>query len=161
MNSKYILKSTLTPRPARKDMGTNLQKSRSCSSLEGNKSQNPNSFNNYLTVHVSISWHTNRIPILWINRINIFEFCWIGRLQAYNPNHHDHAEYGRSDSREWQQYQRQYGTVVQFDNITNKWLYVARRTKRKTRMDNDDTTRDRLLDWSQIARPISKCIFSI
>lgn len=53
VNSKYILKSTLTPRPTRKDIGTNLQKSRSCSSLEGNKTQNNNSFNNYLTVHVS------------------------------------------------------------------------------------------------------------
>lgn len=52
VNSKYILKSTLTPRPTRKDMGTNLQKSRSCSSLEGNKPAN-NTFNNYLTVHVS------------------------------------------------------------------------------------------------------------
>lgn len=53
VNSKYILKSTLTPRPTRKEIGTNLQKSRSCSSLEGNKPQNNNSFNNYLTVHVS------------------------------------------------------------------------------------------------------------
>ncbi|XP_037048239.1 pH-sensitive chloride channel 2-like isoform X2 [Bradysia coprophila] len=50
VNSKYILKSTLTPRPSRKDMSPGLQKSRSCSSLDG--SQNgQNSFNNYLTVH--------------------------------------------------------------------------------------------------------------
>lgn len=53
VNSKYILKSTLTPRPTRKDIGTNLQKSRSCSSLEGNKPANNNNFNNYLTVHVN------------------------------------------------------------------------------------------------------------
>lgn len=53
VNSKYILKSTLTPRPTRKDMSSNLQKSRSCSSLEGNKPANNNTFNNYLTVHVS------------------------------------------------------------------------------------------------------------
>lgn len=53
VNSKYILKSTLTPRPSRKDMSPGLQKSRSCSSLDG--SQNgQNSFNNYLTVHVSL-----------------------------------------------------------------------------------------------------------
>lgn len=53
VNSKYILKSTLTPRPTRKDMGSNLQKSRSCSSLDntGTKPQNNNNtFNNYLTV---------------------------------------------------------------------------------------------------------------
>lgn len=54
VNSKYILKSTLTPKPTRKDMGTNLQKSRSCSSLEGAKSSSKKTpFNNYLTVHVS------------------------------------------------------------------------------------------------------------
>lgn len=53
VNSKYILKSTLTPRPQRKEIGTNLQKSRSCSSLEGTTPTNNNSFNNYLTVHVS------------------------------------------------------------------------------------------------------------
>lgn len=52
VNSKYILKSTLTPRPTRKDMGSNLQKSRSCSSLSSKKGQNNNNFNNYLTVHV-------------------------------------------------------------------------------------------------------------
>lgn len=53
VNSKYILKSTLTPKPTRKDMGTNLQKSRSCSSLDGRKTADNNTFNNYLTVHVS------------------------------------------------------------------------------------------------------------
>lgn len=62
VNSKYILKSTLTPRPARREMGLNNQsRTRSCSSLDnivsstesglnGNVNQG---FNNYLTVHVS------------------------------------------------------------------------------------------------------------
>lgn len=50
VNSKYILKSTLTPRPHRKEMG--LQKSRSCSSLDGGASTPTTpTYNNYLTVH--------------------------------------------------------------------------------------------------------------
>ncbi|XP_055836816.1 pH-sensitive chloride channel 2 isoform X1 [Episyrphus balteatus] len=53
INSKYILKSTLTPRLARKDMG--MQKSRSCSSLNDGQSEHSNresqNYNNYLTVH--------------------------------------------------------------------------------------------------------------
>lgn len=52
INSKYILKSTITPRLARKDMG--LHKSRSCSSLDNNSSNQPSYSNHYLTVHVSI-----------------------------------------------------------------------------------------------------------
>ncbi|XP_031634966.1 glycine receptor subunit alpha-4-like [Contarinia nasturtii] len=63
VNSKYILKSTLTPRPQRKEMGSNLQKSRSCSSLEGNTPTNNNSFNNYLTVH-SFPSNNNKIPTI-------------------------------------------------------------------------------------------------
>lgn len=61
VNSKYILKSTLTPRPMRKDLGGSLpglQKSRSCSSLDGSTINSQNSvstYNNYLTVHVSSS----------------------------------------------------------------------------------------------------------
>lgn len=67
VNSKYILKSTLTPRPTRREMGLNNQaRTRSCSSLDnivsstesvmnGNVNQG---FNNYLTVHVS-SWTTH------------------------------------------------------------------------------------------------------
>lgn len=63
VNSKYILKSTLTPRPTRREIGLNNQsRARSCSSLDnivsstesvmnGNTNQG---FNNYLTVHVSI-----------------------------------------------------------------------------------------------------------
>lgn len=55
VNSKYILKSTLTPRPARKDMG--LTKSHSCTSLDGQSTvtvaPSNTSYNNYLTVHVS------------------------------------------------------------------------------------------------------------
>lgn len=56
VNSRYILKSTLTPKPARKDMSAGLQKSRSCSSIEGGQS-NPGStgFNNFLSVHVNIN----------------------------------------------------------------------------------------------------------
>lgn len=57
VNSKYILKSTLTPRPARKDMG--LQKSYSCTSLDGQSTitapPSNGGYNNYLTVHVSVS----------------------------------------------------------------------------------------------------------
>lgn len=49
VNSKYILKSTLTPRPSRKDM--TLQKSSSCSSLDRSSSAGNQQFNNYLTVH--------------------------------------------------------------------------------------------------------------
>lgn len=67
VNSKYILKSTLTPRMARKDLQrsssmSNLHKSRSCSSLDisntgkdcpmANANHHaPNNYNNYLTVH--------------------------------------------------------------------------------------------------------------
>lgn len=65
VNSKSILKATLTPRPGRKDMG--LQKSRSCSSLDGsnsiaNSQNGPQGFNSYLTVH-SFPSKTN-IPII-------------------------------------------------------------------------------------------------
>ncbi|XP_037944276.1 pH-sensitive chloride channel 2, partial [Teleopsis dalmanni] len=64
VNSKYIIKSTLTPRPARRELGLNNQsrsQSRSCSSLDNivsstesvnGKTGNSNpGFNNYLTVH--------------------------------------------------------------------------------------------------------------
>ncbi|XP_063618491.1 pH-sensitive chloride channel 2-like isoform X2 [Cydia splendana] len=60
VNSKYILKSTLTPRLARKELQKELQesspqltKSRSCSSLQRETSADPAGpgFNNYLTVH--------------------------------------------------------------------------------------------------------------
>ncbi|KAI5651857.1 neurotransmitter-gated ion-channel ligand binding domain-containing protein [Phthorimaea operculella] len=60
VNSKYILKSTLTPRLARKEFqkevtasSPQLSKSRSCTSLEQETSSDPAgpTFNNYLTVH--------------------------------------------------------------------------------------------------------------
>jgi Neurotransmitter-gated ion-channel transmembrane region len=53
VNSKYILKSTLTPKPVRKEMG-GLTKSHSCSSLDQETitAATP-TYNNYLTVHVS------------------------------------------------------------------------------------------------------------
>ncbi|XP_013199982.1 pH-sensitive chloride channel 2 isoform X1 [Amyelois transitella] len=60
VNSKYILKSTLTPRLARKELQKELQetspqlsKSRSCSSLNQDTSSDPSgpAYNNYLTVH--------------------------------------------------------------------------------------------------------------
>lgn len=64
VNSKYILKSTLTPRLARKELErshsmNNLHKSHSCSSLDGVSNKNNdldgkgrnNTYNNYLTVH--------------------------------------------------------------------------------------------------------------
>lgn len=56
VNSKYILKSTLTPRPTRREMNVSgsLHKSHSCSSLDGeqNGGQSTPNYNNYLTVHV-------------------------------------------------------------------------------------------------------------
>ncbi|KPJ08180.1 Glycine receptor subunit beta [Papilio machaon] len=59
VNSKYILKSTLTPRLARRELQKELQsspqlsKSRSCSSLQQETSSDPAGpgYNNYLTVH--------------------------------------------------------------------------------------------------------------
>lgn len=55
VNSKYILKSTLTPRPMRKEMngGGALHKSSSCSSLDRSTmgTSGQQGFNNYLTVH--------------------------------------------------------------------------------------------------------------
>ncbi|ALC43131.1 CG6927 [Drosophila busckii] len=67
VNSKYIIKSTLTPRPTRRQLGgslSNESRARSCSSLDnivsstesvrnGNGTVNP-SFNNYLTVHPNL-----------------------------------------------------------------------------------------------------------
>lgn len=56
VNSKYILKSTLTPRLSRKEFQGSLQKSQSLSSLNGEQPVQPQipCYNNYLTVHVSI-----------------------------------------------------------------------------------------------------------
>ncbi|XP_026332990.1 uncharacterized protein LOC113240011 [Hyposmocoma kahamanoa] len=61
VNSKYVLKSTLTPRLARKELQKELQdsspqlsKSRSCTSLNQETSSDPAGpagYNNYLTVH--------------------------------------------------------------------------------------------------------------
>ncbi|CAH4032682.1 pH-sensitive chloride channel 2-like [Pieris brassicae] len=60
VNSKYILKSTLTPRLARKELqkeieesSPQLSKSRSCSSLSQDTNNDPAGmgYNNYLTVH--------------------------------------------------------------------------------------------------------------
>ncbi|XP_034111252.1 pH-sensitive chloride channel 2 [Drosophila albomicans] len=67
VNSKYIIKSTLTPRPSRRQIGGSLSndsRARSCSSLDnivsstesvrnGNGTVNP-AFNNYLTVHPNL-----------------------------------------------------------------------------------------------------------
>ncbi|XP_017059127.1 pH-sensitive chloride channel 2 [Drosophila ficusphila] len=67
VNSKYIIKSTLTPRPARRQIGgslSNESRARSCSSLDnivsstesvrnGNGNVNQG-FNNYLTVHPNL-----------------------------------------------------------------------------------------------------------
>lgn len=60
-SSKYILKSTLTPSLARKQLERSssmntLHKSHSCSSLDGNLKTSEHAthgYNNYLTVHVS------------------------------------------------------------------------------------------------------------
>lgn len=58
VNSKYILKSTLTPKLARKQFQKNtvgLERSRSWSSLDnGTVSEQDYSSQNYLTVHVSL-----------------------------------------------------------------------------------------------------------
>lgn len=56
VNSKYILKSTLTPRLARKQFQKNtvgLERSRSWSSLDNGNMEKDYSSQNYLTVHVS------------------------------------------------------------------------------------------------------------
>lgn len=63
VNSKYILKSTLTPKLARKELNNGLQKSHSCSSLNEQATIQSNGFyKNNLTVHVSfislISWRS-------------------------------------------------------------------------------------------------------
>lgn len=67
VNSKYIIKSTMTPRPKRRELNSGLNsRTRSCSSLDNIVSStesvakdrgitNP-SFNNYLTVHVSMGF---------------------------------------------------------------------------------------------------------
>lgn len=59
VNSKYILKSTLTPRLARKQFQKNttgLERSRSWSSLDNaNGGESDFTSQNYLTVHVSIA----------------------------------------------------------------------------------------------------------
>lgn len=62
VNSKNILKNTLTPRLARRELqrelgehSPNLTKSKSCTSLQQQTSNDPagGAFNNYLTVNVS------------------------------------------------------------------------------------------------------------
>ncbi|XP_055375610.1 pH-sensitive chloride channel 2-like [Condylostylus longicornis] len=73
VNSKYILKSTLTPRAARKELG--LQKSQSCTSLDrqgsvksGKSGSTTAAYNNYLTVHSFQNMPTvpskNNLPII-------------------------------------------------------------------------------------------------
>lgn len=82
VNSKYILKSTLTPRPARKDLGqsqSTLTKSHSCSSLDeapGVPNLNRPAYNNYLTVHVS----TTFIHIIWVYFQNKILFIFKAQL---------------------------------------------------------------------------------
>lgn len=60
VNSKYILKSTLTPRLARKQFQKNttgLERSRSWSSLDNdNFGEHDYTSTNYLTVHVSFEF---------------------------------------------------------------------------------------------------------
>ncbi|XP_062546514.1 pH-sensitive chloride channel 2 [Armigeres subalbatus] len=64
-NSKYILKSTFTPVPSRKNNG-NLQKSHSCTSLDAQSTitASNNSYNNYLTVHSFPSKSNSLLPII-------------------------------------------------------------------------------------------------
>lgn len=50
VNTKYVMKSTLTPRLARKELNSGLTKSKSCSNLV-DQNESGNGFNNYLTVH--------------------------------------------------------------------------------------------------------------
>ncbi|XP_055642184.1 pH-sensitive chloride channel 2-like isoform X2 [Toxorhynchites rutilus septentrionalis] len=63
-NSKYILKS-ITPLPSRKDF-SNLHKSHSCTSLDGQVTATPstNSFNNYLTVHSFPAKTSSTLPMI-------------------------------------------------------------------------------------------------
>ncbi|CAH0397896.1 unnamed protein product [Chilo suppressalis] len=94
VNSKYILKSTLTPRLARKEMQKELQnsspqltKSRSCSSLNQNHSTDPAgpAYNNYLTVHSFPS--TLNLPT-----ITTQSFDDLITSQGMNKQHHDDSE---------------------------------------------------------------------
>ncbi|KAK5640700.1 hypothetical protein RI129_009247 [Pyrocoelia pectoralis] len=77
VNSKYILKSTLTPRLARKEFQKSssmnqLHKSHSCSSLNDCGCNNrDNTYNNYLTVHVRI--HTYNSFFLHYVPTSIFQ----------------------------------------------------------------------------------------
>lgn len=59
-SSKYILKSSITPRTSRKQFerslsSFNLRKSRSCTNFDGDSDADSNTYRNYLTVHVSNS----------------------------------------------------------------------------------------------------------
>lgn len=56
VNSKYIMRSTLTPRLARREIGGALTKSRSCSSLENQSTNGVDNaaYNPYLTVHGNV-----------------------------------------------------------------------------------------------------------
>ncbi|XP_062706760.1 pH-sensitive chloride channel 2-like isoform X1 [Aedes albopictus] len=65
-NSKYILKSTFTPVPSRKNANGNLQKSHSCTSLDAQSTitASNNSYNNYLTVHSFPSKTNSLLPII-------------------------------------------------------------------------------------------------
>lgn len=65
-NSKYILRSTLTPLPSRKNLSGGLHKSHSCTSLDAQSTitASNNSYNNYLTVHSFPSKTNSSLPII-------------------------------------------------------------------------------------------------
>lgn len=108
VNSKYILKSTLTPKLARRDLqrsmsASNLHKSHSCSSLYGNSNRSTID-SNYLTVNVSshadnesrlvCDKHCFRVAIVWC-------FFWCLELSQCDCTHNHYAKRGWSDTM-WQ-----------------------------------------------------------
>lgn len=88
-------------------------------------------------------------------------FCFTGRFsnRKYSYNYNN-AKYGRFDSGERQQHQRQHGTVVKFDHVANEPNRLTGKSERKEWLDDNDTPRNRLLDRQTLASHVPKCIFS-
>uniref|UniRef100_A0A336LQY4 pH-sensitive chloride channel 2 n=1 Tax=Culicoides sonorensis TaxID=179676 RepID=A0A336LQY4_CULSO len=83
VNSKYIMKSTLTPRLARKEIGV-LSKSRSCTSLNEKSNENQG-YDNYLTVHGNSFTSINKsVPMI--------------KIESDNRNEHSRNNLDQSES---------------------------------------------------------------
>lgn len=110
VNSKYILKSTLTPRLARKELQRemrsssptpSLTKSRSCSSLSQETSNDPNgpTYNNYLTVHSFPS--AMNLPTITTQSYDDLVPGRGGNNQRPNNNSDDGSEEGQDRHQTW------------------------------------------------------------